>query len=84
MIPFPDQILQFNETKEVIYDAMWSKEAAKEQFWRSLFLINIGGNDLVTYIFNQSDPLEEFLDSLMVILKASVEVGLVFGWTFTP
>lgn len=74
VIPFPDQILQFGETKDIIYETQWSEEAAKEHLWRSIFLINIGANDIFAYISNQSDPQRLFIDGLLVILKASIKV----------
>ncbi|CAM6105053.1 unnamed protein product [Calypogeia fissa] len=74
VIPFPDQILQFGQTKTQIEQTLKSKQAAKELFSRSLFLINIGGNDMFGYIVNQSVPLQVYVDGLLVILKASFEV----------
>lgn len=76
VIPFPDQILQFGQTMLQIdqYLPSASVDWAKLLCFKSLFLINIGGNDLGTYLFSQSAPLDDFIDGLLVILKDAVEV----------
>lgn len=70
VIPYPDQILQFGQTKSLIEQTTNSELL----FSKSIFLISIGSNDLVHYIFSPSGPLDDFIDGLLVILKESVKV----------
>lgn len=74
VIPFPDQVQQFGQTKLQIEQTLKSVSAAKDLFSKSLFLINIGANDIVTFLFSQTGPAEQFIDGLLVILEDSIKV----------
>ncbi|BBN13806.1 hypothetical protein MPTK1_6g06530 [Marchantia polymorpha subsp. ruderalis] len=73
VIPLSDQILQFAQTKTSIEQTLKSTAAAKELFSKSLFLINIGTNDLVTYLFNPSLPIRDYLRNSMDALEDAVK-----------
>lgn len=73
VIPFPDQILQFGETKLTIERTVYSEYESKQLFGRAIYLINIGANDLFAYIGNQTGSQGEFIDDLLVILKDAVK-----------
>ncbi|KAG6554956.1 hypothetical protein Mapa_003541 [Marchantia paleacea] len=72
VIPLPDQILQFAQTKTSIEQTLKSTAAAKVLFSKSFFLINMGGNDLVTYLFNPSLPIRDYLRNMMDGLEDAV------------
>ncbi|KAL3694131.1 hypothetical protein R1sor_007782 [Riccia sorocarpa] len=73
VIPFPDQIFQFNQTRISIAETLKSAEAAEHLISKSLFLISIGANDLMGYIRSpQPPPFDLFLQNLTSTLEDKV------------
>ncbi|KAL2633561.1 hypothetical protein R1flu_005040 [Riccia fluitans] len=77
VIPFPDQLLQFAQTRLTMIQTLNSEKLVQLVLSKSLFLINIGGNDLVTYFFDPSPgkpPLDVFIANLTGEIEKSVRV----------
>ncbi|KAL2633594.1 hypothetical protein R1flu_005073 [Riccia fluitans] len=72
VISFPHQILQFNQTRISITQTLGSDKAAQLLFSQSLFLISIGGNDLIRYLSPTSPPFDIFLKNLTTEIEKSV------------
>ncbi|KAL3694146.1 hypothetical protein R1sor_007797 [Riccia sorocarpa] len=76
VIPYPDQLLQFEQTKLTLVNAVKSSKAVELILSKSLFLISIGGNDLVTNFLDPSPdrpPSDVFITKLVAGIEESVK-----------